>query len=121
MIVIKYVNIAIPDDSGRMVITLNHSFTWTNKSGKEWLFNAGWSTDGHSIPGPFKNFDRLTIAAMCHDQDCERAKSYEDRIRGDNDYYSNMRDLGGSRTIALRRFAAVRAYSFWLKVRGKLD
>ena len=99
MYLIRNVDINLPDDSGRMTITLNEVFSWKNKMGKKWTFAAGWSTDGHSIPGPFKNFDRLTIAAMCHDQDCEKATTYAQRRQGDKDYYQNMRDLGAGRTI----------------------
>jgi len=88
----------------------------TCKSGtRTWVFKAGWSTDSHSIPGPFKNFDRLTIAAMCHDQDCEEALTFEDRRNGDKDYYLNMRDLGASRFIATRRYLAVSGYAYTIK------
>lgn len=115
MFIIKNVDISIPADSGRMRITLNEGFSWVNKRGKKWSFIAGWSTDGHSIPGPFKNFDRLTLAAMCHDQDCERASSYAQRRQGDKDYYYNMRDLGASRITATRRYMAVSAYARLIK------
>lgn len=115
MFVIKNVDINIPDDSGRMLITLNEGFSWVNKKGKKWSFIAGWSTDGHSIPGPFKNFDRLTLAAMSHDLDCENATTYEQRRQGDKDYYQNMRDLGASRVTATRRYMAVSAYARLIK------
>ncbi len=115
MLIIENVNIHIPADSGRMVVELNEPYSWTNKKGKTWSFAAGWSTDGHSIPGPFKNFDRLTVAAMCHDLDCERATTYAQRRQGDKDYYSNMRDLGAPQTTAIRRYMAVSAYARYIK------
>ena len=115
MYIIQNVDIRIPDDSGRMIVTLNEAHSWKNKKGKKWSFAAGWSTDGHSIPGPFKNFDRFTIAAMCHDQDCEKATTFEQRRQGDKDYYQNMRDLGASRITAMRRYMAVSAYAMTIK------
>lgn len=119
MLIIPNVDITIPDDSGRMIIMFNEDYIWTNKRGKTWEFKAKWSSDGHSIPGPFKNFDRVTIAAMCHDLDCENALSYEDRRRGDWDYLHNMRDLGASRFKAWRRYLAVSGYALSIKSKFK--
>lgn len=118
--IIYNVNIHIPDDSSRMMVEFNAPYSWTNKRGKEWNFKKGWRSDGHSIPGPFKNFDRLTLAALCHDQDCENALDYKQRRQGDKDYFKNMRDLGGAMHVCLRRYAAVSAYSNYLKMKGKL-
>lgn len=121
MLIIPNVDITIPDDSGRMIITLNEDYLWTNKRGKMWAFKAGWSSDGHSIPGNFKNFDRQTLAAMAHDLDCEQAQSYEARRYGDWHYYLNMRDLGASMFKAYRRYLAVSAYALSIKGKFKGD
>lgn len=118
--ILNNVNVVIPEDSGRMEIEFNKDHTWTNlKTRKSWTFKAGWSSDGHSIPGPMKNFDRSTLAALAHDQDCEDAKTFKERHLGDMDYYDNMRFLGVARHIAWRRYAAVSARSYRLKLTGE--
>ena len=123
MLVINNVNIHIPADSGRMLVEFTEDYEWTNKQGKTWKFLAGWSSDSHSIPGGFQNFDRTTLSAMSHDQDCERANeahSLSMRIQGDRDYRENMRDLGASRLVAYRRWLAVSGRTLKLKIQGKL-
>ena len=115
MIVFKKVDVCIPESSKRMTIIFNFDYQWTNKKGKTWTFKAGWSSDGHSIPGGIHSFDRLVQAALCHDQDCENATTYEERRQGDRDYFDNMRELGGSRFVAWRRYIAVSGYSRKIK------
>lgn len=122
--ILKNVNIIIPEDSGRMEIQFNHDDKWVNlKTDKIWHFKEGWRSDGHSIPGPFKNFDRSTMAAMCHDQDCENANNdadYAKRRAGDRNYYDNLRYLGEARHTAWRRYSAVTLRSYKLKLTEKL-
>lgn len=117
------VNLIIPEGSERPKVRFNKKQIWTNKAGKAWQFQADWESDFHSIPGGVQTIDRLSMAALCHDQDCEVANKLNDyamRVQGDKDYYQNMRDLGGSRFIAGRRYAAVRLRSLKLKAQGKL-
>jgi hypothetical protein len=120
MIILENVDVYIPESSKRLRIKFNNDYEWTNKSGKTWTFKAGWMSDGHSIPGGINSIDRLVQAAFCHDQDCENAITYDQRVQGDKDYRDNMRDLGGSRFVAYRRYLAVRGYSKYLKLKGKL-
>lgn len=114
------IDMIFPQSSDRVKIRFNEDYVFTNKRGKSWTLKAGWESDGHSIPGPFKNFDRVTFAALCHDQDCERCITYKGRTQADKDYYDNMRDLGASRFVAGRRYTAVRARTTRLKMVGKL-
>ena len=98
-------------------------FSYTNGRGHTWTFQEGWHSDGHSV-GRFKHFDTQTFAALCHDQDCERANRLENyalRRIGDKDYKYNLAELGAPKTTVLRRYAAVSAMSRWLKFTGKLS
>lgn len=120
--ILKNVNVIIPEDSGRVEIQFNEDTPWTNlKTENDWLFPAGWSSDGHSIPGPTKNLDRSTMAAVAHDQDCELSSTYQERRAGDRDYYDNLRYLGEARHTAWRRYIAVSLRTYRLKLTGKFD
>ena len=102
---------------------LTESWSWTNSKGMTWDFRLGYRSDGHSTGKYFRHFDSLTIAALCHDQDCEQANlvgSYTMRKRGDKAYKLNLKELGASWSTVHRRYAAVSAFSRWLKVRGEL-
>ena len=93
-----------------------------NSTGKSWAFREGFDSDGHSV-GVFKHFDKWVHAAFCHDQDCGLAtmsKSYAVRRRGDRDYRDNLTYLGAPKHVVYRRYAAVSAQAFTLKLRGKL-
>lgn len=120
--ILKNVNVIIPEDSGRVEIQFNEDTPWSNlKTGKSWMFKAGWSSDGHSIPGPTKNLDRSTMAAVSHDFDCENYKTYEGRRIGDRDYFDNLRYLGEARHTAWRRYIAVSLRTYRLKLTGKFE
>ena len=91
-------------------------------TGKTWVFNRGYESDGHSV-GMFKHFDKWVNAAFCHDQACGMAtkeKSYDIRRGGDKDYRDNLIYLGAPKTLVYRRYAAVSAQAFALKLRRKL-
>ena len=88
-----------------------------------WEFKKGDTSDGHSTGDYFRHFDAWVIAALCHDQDCEEANaigSYAMRRAGDRAYKHNLKELGASRATVYRRYAAVSAYSRWLKLTGEL-
>ena len=98
-------------------------FSLDNKdTGKSWDFADGFKSDGTSV-GIFKHFGKYVNAAFCHDQDCGLAtkqKSYATRRQGDKDYRDNLTYLGAPKHVVYRRYAAVSAQAFTLKLRGKL-
>ena len=110
------------DNTCMAVFTKNWS--WTNSTtGMTWKFKKGDTSDGHSTGSYFRHFDDVTIAALCHDQDCVKAnkdKSYQKRKRGDRSYKWNMINLKASKGKVYRRYAAVSAYARWLKMKGDL-
>jgi len=98
-------------------------FFFINKAGKKWVFYPEWKSDGHSVGSYFKHFDAWTIAALCHDQDCEIANkegSYKFRRQGDKDYRNNLIELGAPKTTVYRRYAAVSSYAYALRLKGDL-
>jgi len=108
--------------NNKVCIEITLSFIYTNGRGDKWSFKKGWRSDGHSV-GYFKHFDAQTMAALCHDQDCEEAerqKSYAIRRQGDKNYKFNLADLEASRSKVLRRYAGVSARAYRLKFTGKL-
>jgi len=107
----------------RVTIEITEPLTLTNSKGTIWLFKPGWPSDGHSTGKYFKHFDAYTPAALCHDQDCEKAnqqKSFSARRKGDKDYRHNLTELGAPNSTVLRRYAAVTTRSYWLRLTGKL-
>ena len=108
---------------GTCMAVFTELWRWTNSKGMIWIFDKGYRSDGHSTGKYFRHFDKVVIAALCHDQDCEEANligSYTMRRRGDKAYKLNLKELGASWSTVHRRYAAVSARSRWLKVTGKL-
>ena len=96
---------------------------WSNKAGFVWIFKKGDVSDGHSTGAYFRHFDAWVIAALCHDQGCIEAnkdKNYNRRRKVDKAYKMNLKELGASWSTVHRRYAAVSAYSRWLKLKGDL-
>jgi hypothetical protein len=107
-----------------LMIEVMEPFTYTNNRGDSWIFSAGWHSDGHSTGKYFKHFDEYTIAALCHDQDCEESwntASYSTRVKGDKNYRINLTELGASKSTVYRRYAAVSARTKWLWITGKIS
>ena len=99
-------------------------FTYTNSTGKKWHFEKGYLSDGHSVPpllrGIWPNCDKAVIAAIAHDQDCEKAFDYQQRKQADKDYYLNMRDFKIPLWSRGLRWVGVAGFAVYLKVRGKV-
>jgi len=109
--------------NNKVSIEITEDFTYTNTLEMQWAFKSGWRSDGHSVGKYFKHFDAYTMAALCHDRDCEMSNnigSYNMRRTGDKNYKFNLQDLGASKATILRRYAAVSTYARWLKLTGKL-
>jgi len=110
--------------NNNVTIEITEDFTYTNNKGKSWHFKKGWRSDGHSTGSLFKHFDAYTLAALCHDQDCERAnvaESYKMRRKGDKSYRYNLKDLGAPKFTVWRRYQAVRGRTVYLhKITRKL-
>lgn len=104
-------------------IEITEDFSYENSRGQAWDFKKGWMSDGHSVGQFFKHFDAWTLAALCHDKDCELANSWESynfRREGDKNYKFNLKDLGAPKSTVYRRYSAVSGYAYMLKMRGKL-
>jgi hypothetical protein len=107
-----------------LTIEIMEDFSYINSEGTRWDFKKGWKSDGHSTGKYFKHFDEYTIAALSHDQDCERSwemTSYAIRREGDKNYKFNLKELGASKSTVYRRYAAVSARTRWLKFTGELS
>ena len=110
--------------NNKVKIEITEDFVYENSKGKTWMFYAGWMSDGHSVGKLFKHFDAWTLAALCHDRDCEIGndhKSFKVRSLGDKDYKFNLKDLGAPKSTVYRRYAAVSARTRWLKLTGKIS
>ena len=108
---------------GTCMAVYTDDWSWTNSKGMTWHHKDKGESDGHSTGTYFRHFDFLSIAAFNHDKDCiaaNLARSYAMRRAGDRAYKQNLRDLGASWATIHRRYAAVSAYSRWLKLKGDL-
>lgn len=107
----------------KVKIEIVEDFDYINSKNQPWILRAGWCSDGHSVGKLFKHFDAWTLAALCHDQDCEianKARSFKMRRAGDKNYKFNLTDLGAPKSTVYRRYAAVSLRTRWLKLTGKL-
>ena len=108
----------------KVKIEIVETFTYTNSRDDSWRFGVGWLSDGHSTGKYFKHFDAWTLAALCHDLDCERSndlKSHYVRREGDKNYKFNLADLGAPKAQVNWRYAAVSARTRWLKLMGRIN
>ena len=121
MITLYNINFHIPKSSEPPWIEFNEALAYTNhKTKKQWVFKAGFTSDGATRPKLIRAFDRFIMAHLAHDQDCVNALTWKQWQRGNDDYFDNLREQGMPYFRAAYHWGLVSSNSVFKKVKGEL-